>query len=140
MARSKNDEIMAQSTPEGASHLTKAELAELRKRLEEKRHDLRRKSLAHLATATASQDELSEEMDVANAEAQLGDALELANRESELLRSVEAALGKFADGSYGKSEESGDPIPFGRLQALPWARYTAQEEEVLERELRAHRR
>lgn len=83
---------------------------------------------------------MSEEIDAANSELQIGDALELANREGELLVEVEAALAKFPDGTYGQSEESGDPIPFGRLQALPWARHTAQEEEVLERALRAHRR
>jgi RNA polymerase-binding transcription factor DksA len=33
-----------------------------------------------------------------------------------------------ADGSYGTSDISGDPIPFARLRAVPWARHDTDEE------------
>ena len=36
--------------------------------------------------------------------------------------SVELALAKFANGQYGVSEKTGDPIPYERLVAVPWAR------------------
>ena len=37
------------------------------------------------------------------------------------------ALRKIEDGSYGISEASGDPIPFERLRAVPWARTDSDE-------------
>ena len=37
------------------------------------------------------------------------------------------ALRKIEDGSYGISEASGDPIPFERLHAVPWARTDSDE-------------
>ena len=39
-----------------------------------------------------------------------------------------------SDGSYGECEESGDPIPFGRLLAEPTSRYTVEAQELLESE------
>ena len=37
------------------------------------------------------------------------------------LSQVNRALAKLADGSYGLSDVTGDPIPVARLEALPWA-------------------
>lgn len=34
---------------------------------------------------------------------------------------VERALAKLDEGSYGRCDVCGDPIPGGRLEALPWA-------------------
>jgi DnaK suppressor protein len=34
---------------------------------------------------------------------------------------VNRALLKLAEGSYGLSDLTGDPIPIARLEALPWA-------------------
>src|SRR3954471_5104024 len=47
------------------------------------------------------------------------------------LAAVERAEGRLADGKYGLSVESGDPIPDGRLEALPTAERTVAEEERL---------
>src|SRR3954469_19824171 len=44
------------------------------------------------------------------------------------LAAVERAEGRLADGKYGLSVESGDPIPDGRLEALPTAERTVAEE------------
>ncbi|NHV25662.1 TraR/DksA family transcriptional regulator [Burkholderia sp. D-99] len=41
---------------------------------------------------------------------------------------IQRALEKIADGTYGYSDESGDPIPIGRLEAVPEAIYTVDEE------------
>jgi RNA polymerase-binding transcription factor DksA len=35
------------------------------------------------------------------------------------------------DGTYGKSIESGEPIPDARLEAIPWAERTEEEEARL---------
>lgn len=121
------------------SHLTSAELKSLRELLEKKRTELQSRALGHLAIANESEANLAEPMDQATREFDLGDRLDLATRESVLLTEVEAALARMSEGVYGLSEESGEQIPFGRLQALPWTRLTAREEEVLERALREHR-
>ncbi|HEY3922197.1 MAG TPA: hypothetical protein VGL76_08795 [Gaiellaceae bacterium] len=44
------------------------------------------------------------------------------------LAAVERAEARLANGSYGLSIESGDPIPDDRLEALPAAELTAEEE------------
>jgi len=45
------------------------------------------------------------------------------------LAALERAEARLADGSYGLSVESGDPIPDARLEALPLAERTVEEEE-----------
>jgi DnaK suppressor protein len=47
----------------------------------------------------------------------------------EELAAVERAEARLAAGTYGMSIESGEPIPDGRLEALPTAERTAEEEE-----------
>jgi DnaK suppressor protein len=47
------------------------------------------------------------------------------------LAAVERAEARLAAGTYGLSVESGDPIPDGRLEALPTAERTVAEEERL---------
>jgi DnaK suppressor protein len=44
------------------------------------------------------------------------------------LAAVERAEARLADGKYGLSVESGEPIPDGRLEALPTAERTVAEE------------
>jgi DnaK suppressor protein len=46
------------------------------------------------------------------------------------LEAVERAEARLADGSYGLSIESGQPIPDERLEALPTAERTVSEEEA----------
>ncbi|QGZ65613.1 TraR/DksA family transcriptional regulator [Paraburkholderia acidisoli] len=41
---------------------------------------------------------------------------------------IQRALAKIADGTYGYSDESGDPIPIERLKVLPEAILTLQEQ------------
>ena len=50
------------------------------------------------------------------------------------LQTVRRALEKIEDGSYGLSDQSGDPIPRDRLVALPSSLFTVEEEEIRERE------
>jgi DnaK suppressor protein len=45
------------------------------------------------------------------------------------LAALERAEARLAEGTYGLSVESGQPIPDGRLEALPTAERTAEEEE-----------
>jgi DnaK suppressor protein len=57
----------------------------------------------------------------------------LAEQLREELAAVERAERRLEEGKYGLSIESGEPIPAGRLEAVPWAERTAQEQERYER-------
>ena len=52
------------------------------------------------------------------------------------LRDVERALEKIEEGTYGLSDESGEPIAKGRLEAAPEALRTVDEQQSFERERR----
>src|SRR5947209_7550388 len=47
----------------------------------------------------------------------------------QVLTEIERALKKFDDGTYGICEDTGEPIPEARLEALPYARYTVKGQE-----------
>jgi DnaK suppressor protein len=49
------------------------------------------------------------------------------------LAAVERAEARLRDGTYGRSVESGEPIPDARLEALPTAERTVEEEERFRR-------
>ena len=49
------------------------------------------------------------------------------------LEAIERAEKRLADGSYGLSIDSGEPIPAKRLEAVPWAERTAEEQKRYER-------
>ena len=48
------------------------------------------------------------------------------------LSAIERAERRLEEGTYGLSVESGEPIPDGRLEAVPWAERTAQEQGRLD--------
>jgi DnaK suppressor protein len=68
-----------------------------------------------------------------------GDAASRANNEDTLgilnegeydrLAEIDDALEKFETGEYGLDEDTGEPIGYGRLSIIPWARYTAENQE-----------
>lgn len=52
----------------------------------------------------------------------------LRNVNDQRIGDIQRALEKIADGTYGYSDESGDPIPVARLEAVPEAIYTVEEQ------------
>lgn len=60
-------------------------------------------------------------------------SLNLSTREFELLTHIDQALSKIEDGTYGVCEISGEPIPRGRLEAIPYATTTVKAQEMLEK-------
>jgi RNA polymerase-binding transcription factor len=52
------------------------------------------------------------------------------------LQSVERALQKIEEGTYGICDDTGEPIPRGRLEAVPEALYTVEAQQRRERERR----
>ncbi|MBV9952257.1 MAG: TraR/DksA C4-type zinc finger protein, partial [Acidimicrobiia bacterium] len=65
-------------------------------------------------------DEESGEGDTLNIERERDLALSAQARQA--VEEIDHALSKFADGTYGLCEVSGEPIPKERLEAIPWAR------------------
>ncbi|HUB74413.1 MAG TPA: TraR/DksA family transcriptional regulator [Solirubrobacteraceae bacterium] len=61
---------------------------------------------------------------------------ELAEGETRALReeleAIARAERRLADGTYGISVHSGEPIPDARLEAVPWAERTAEEQAQLD--------
>jgi DnaK suppressor protein len=57
----------------------------------------------------------------------------LAERLRAELAAVERAERRLAEGSYGRSVESGEPIPDKRLEAMPWAERTVEEQARYDR-------
>jgi DnaK suppressor protein len=49
------------------------------------------------------------------------------------LDAIGRAERRLDEGTYGRSVESGEPIPDGRLEAIPWAERTAEEQARYER-------
>jgi DnaK suppressor protein len=48
------------------------------------------------------------------------------------LEAIAQAEKRVEEGTYGLSVESGEPIPDGRLEAVPWAERTAEEQARFE--------
>jgi DnaK suppressor protein len=87
------------------------------------------RALADLAPGEA--DEEDDPFDAADHATDTFDAeLEegVADRLRDELDALERAQQRLADGTYGLSVESGQPIPDARLQAIPWAERTAEEQ------------
>ncbi len=61
---------------------------------------------------------------------------ELAQSQAERLRdeldAIERAEQRLEEGTYGISVDSGEPIPDARLEAIPWAERTAEEQAAYE--------
>jgi DnaK suppressor protein len=72
-----------------------------------------------------SQDMFTREMD-----ASIGEQAE------RRLGEVDRALQKIDEGTYGLSDDSGEPIPRGRLEAVPEAIRTVEEQQRFEQERR----
>jgi DnaK suppressor protein len=56
----------------------------------------------------------------------------IAERRREELEAIERAERRLEEGSYGISIESGEPIPDERLEAIPWAERSAEEQRRYE--------
>ena len=78
-----------------------------------------------LDSGDLSQDMFTREMD-----ASIGEQVE------RRLGEVDRALQKIEEGTYGLSDSSGEPIPRGRLEAVPEAIRTVEEQQRFEQERR----
>jgi DnaK suppressor protein len=97
--------------------------------------DAERRRIEHALARLGPVDDAEEadEFDPANLAADLyQDELDQGLEEDlrEQLAAVERAEQRLAEGTYGRSVESGEPIPDERLEALPTAELTAAEERA----------
>ena len=96
------------------------QLAFLRHRLEEMEKELRSnagQTTEHLRETAVVPDPA----DRATIEEEHALELRTRDRERKLLKKVEAAIRRIAEGEYGYCEETGDPIGMARLMARPTA-------------------
>jgi DnaK suppressor protein len=107
----------------------------LRATLESMRAKLLRACDRDLETGTHPEEEnYADPSDAATRGTEELDLLSMADHDRERLAAIDHALARMADGTYGKSERSGRPIPLARLRAAPWATLTADEEQDVEAE------
>jgi DnaK suppressor protein len=112
------------------AELTDEQLATLRAQLLAAREAL---VSAPRPATTVADAEVGDAMDVADRVAHSDAAGARNERDAGRLADIDHALAKFSTNDYGVSEDSGEPIGFGRLKAIPWARLTVAEEEALEK-------
>ncbi len=62
-------------------------------------------------------------------------SLEVTGNENEILRSIERALEKIEESTYGVCDLTGKQIPKARLEAVPYAIMTVEAQEQLEQGL-----
>lgn len=119
------DEILA---PEQVEKL-KEELERRRRRiLDLYSHDVR-------AGQESAQEGTDDLVDRANNSYNREFLFSLSNTERQQLIEIEEALGRMSDGSYGFCLHSGEPISYRRLEAVPWARYRIEFQELAEKGL-----
>src|SRR5690242_5732390 len=103
------------------SELTKAQGEELRRALRERQTALLEEHSEHLDIGRYADEPIAEPEEAAARDATRSTMINLAESERALLAQIERALEKLENGTYGVSEESGEPIGFDRLRAIPWA-------------------
>jgi DnaK suppressor protein len=112
-------------------------LDQQRKRLSAMRDQLLSADAAEAARQRAPRSEVAEDIeDDAQQMAQSEIDESIASVERQRLRAIERALAKIDEGTYGLSDLSGEPIPKARLEAMPDAVLTIEEEEARERRQR----
>lgn len=62
-------------------------------------------------------------------------SLEVTSQEYNVLKYIDRALQKIEEGTYGVCDISGEDIPIGRLEAVPYATTTAKAQDMLEKGL-----
>jgi len=79
---------------------------------------------------TLDSGDLSQDMFTREMDASIGEQAE------RRLGEIDRALQKIEEGTYGLSDDSGEPIPLGRLEAVPEALRTVEEQQRFEIERR----
>lgn len=109
-------------------YMSEAQLEFFRQLLQAERQaliDAARETTVHLQDNEATPDWT----DRATIEEEHALELRVRDRERKLLKKIDEALGRIADGSYGWCEETGEPIGVPRLLARPTATLSVEAQE-----------
>ncbi|MEM7481896.1 MAG: TraR/DksA family transcriptional regulator [Acidobacteriota bacterium] len=113
-----------------------ADLEPLRQRLEQRREEIMNLYQSDLAAGQASGDEGSDDIvDRANNSYNREFLFSLSNNERAMLVEMDDALARIDAGSYGSCQHCGRVIGEARLEAVPWARYCIDCQELKEQGL-----
>jgi DnaK suppressor protein len=106
----------------------------LRQRLEKQRQDILDMYKRDLRVGQETSDDGTEDIvDRANNSYHRELMFALSDSERQLLLQIEEALARMDAGTYGHCVHCGDPIAMPRLQAVPWARYCIDCQELQEK-------
>jgi len=119
--------------------LTDAQLTRLHARLEQKRDELSGRLRSTHERVGADHEALADPVDRAAVSEEDAEELGVADPDDRALGEIERALDRLQDGSYGLSEASGEPLGYDRLEAVPWATLSAQEQQLREDRSRGER-
>lgn len=114
------------------SHLNKEQLQELQASIEEKLANLRdyHSSVdASDPTNDQDRDEHNESGEDSLENYEMLESESLENESEAMITELEEALQRIEEGTYGTDQETGEPIPFARLQLYPAARTNVEQAE-----------
>ncbi len=125
--------MVTPATLAGMDHLSRTQIDRLRGKLTEERDRLMATVDDEELTAAAD-DFLGDVEDKAAEEHRRSTARLRQGHHTTRLTEIKAALARIDDGTYGYCDETGEPIPFGRLDLEPATRYTVEALEMREDE------
>lgn len=123
---------MGKKQAASTTHLKAEDVATLKAALEEERTRILSLYASDLRSGMEAYDEGGDEGDRASTASTRELMYSLSSNEREQYRQIEEAIERIDLGNYGICLFSGDPIPYARLEALPWARYSADTQEKIE--------
>ena len=105
------------------AELSQANLEELSDRLTEKRGELSERVVS-LEQQIVTKDDcsLADAADAASLQEDRLRARGMIEQHQKIINEIDAAMRRLANGNYGVSETTGEPIAFDRLLLIPWAR------------------
>ncbi len=107
-----------------------------RKKLMAKKEEILKMYRKDLQNGQESNDSPTEDLvDRANNAYNRELAFSISDNERELLLQIDQAIERLNGGSYGYCLHTGHPIGLTRLEAIPWAKYSVEAQEMLEKGL-----
>ena len=109
------------------------------KRMKQKLLDMKKEILENLAAeneefnSIVSAEESKDIVDIASTDLDKKVLGALGDQEVRRLRLIESALSRIENGTYGVCLKTGKPIPRERLEAIPYALYTVEYQNEVER-------
>src|SRR5271170_1549587 len=121
-----------------AMTLKKSDIERFKKRLEEMRAQMShiiRESSEDVKSVEEAKGYSQHQADEGTDDFNRTISLEVSSKELNVLRQVDRALDKIADGTYGICDITAEEIPLARLEAVPYATMTVKAQEKFEKGL-----